>query len=72
MTLYPSSITITREIISDGDIERDVAYIDANFRVIEKGIMRLETEGVPQRNASMRRKKYRKAYGTSRQLDLQP
>lgn len=49
MTEDAASIKMERGLLSDGDIEGDLAYIKANFSFLRKGIMKLETAGMPLR-----------------------
>lgn len=40
-----ASIKIASGLLNDGEIEGNFAYIDANFSVLKKEIMKLETAG---------------------------
>lgn len=51
MTEDPASIKIVTDLFHDGGIGRDLAYTDLSISIIEKGIRKLETAGMPLRES---------------------
>lgn len=51
MTEDGASIKVAEELLRNGDIARVLTYVIANFSVLEKAIMKLETAGMPLRKS---------------------